>query len=632
MKSYQQLFAELKRRHVFKVAAIYGATAFVLLQGADLLVEALKLPLDFLTMLTVLVLFGFPFALILAWAFEITPDGVRRTESPTDEELAEIVDAPAPRRWPSGLLALGGVAALVFGAWWVGRQSAPPTDTAAGSVAAEDVAARLAMADVSADPRPSIAVLPFVNMSGEQQQEYFSDGMTEEILNTLARIRDLRVAARTSAFAYKGQSRDLREVGAELGVGYLLEGSVRKAGDQLRITAQLINASDGSHLWSEQYDRELADVFAIQTEIAEAIAKQLQVPLGLEGDDMLVTPTGDLAAYDLYLAGRRLMRERGASLSEAIRFFRAAVDRDSTWAPAWAALAEATEISIWYRVEYHDAGSLEAEIEARLRGAERAASRALELDPQNASALVALGSVQRDRGEWRASEDTYLRALTLDPDNAEAHQQYGELLGAIGRIAESVRALDRAVALDPAGVRITNLSFALDRDDRPAEALEVLEVGLRREPDVNFVVLWADAAYAHARSGQIERAAELLIRGVGAMGMPPWMDDVEATDAELRLVVRGIAENRLDLVPENLRPMIYPGILADMGEVDAALEVLRVGPHAWMPDIWMPAFDSLRARPEFQELMDSAGLGDATIQRTPAHERTRPLILGGTGE
>ena len=217
MKSYQQLFAELKRRHVFKVAAIYGATAFVVLQLADLLGQGLQLPAEFLSMVTVLVLLGFPFALILAWAFEVTPEGVRRTDRASNEELAAIVAEPASRRWPAGLLALAGVAALVGGRLVGGASergsgcSRRPPRPAADSL-------QLAYGDFADDARPSIAVLPFADMSREGDQEYFSDGMTEELLNTLANIRELRVSGRTSTFAYKDRDEDLRTIGHELGV------------------------------------------------------------------------------------------------------------------------------------------------------------------------------------------------------------------------------------------------------------------------------------------------------------------------------------------------------------------------------------------------------------------------------
>ena len=199
MRSYQQLFAELKRRKVFKVAAVYGATAFVLLQVADLLQEALELPGSFMPFILAVTLLGFPIALLLAWAFEVTPEGVQRTGAAGAGEIEGIVSAPMSQRWPAGLMALAGMVAMLAGAWWVGRQSV--SDAATPSEGSAEV--RLAMTDLSEDDRPSIAVLPFADMSRTQDQGYFVDGMTEEIFITLGKIKDLRVSGRTSAFAYR---------------------------------------------------------------------------------------------------------------------------------------------------------------------------------------------------------------------------------------------------------------------------------------------------------------------------------------------------------------------------------------------------------------------------------------------
>ncbi len=219
MKSYQQFFAELKRRKVFKVAAVYGAASFILLQMADLLGQGLRLGDTFLPFITAIVLLGFPLALILAWAFEVTPEGVQRTGAASAGEIEGLVSAPISQRWPAGLMALAGVGALVAGAWWVGRQTAVESATSsADNIAAAPAEVRLAFVDPSEDPRPSIAVLPFADMSRDGDQEYFSDGITEEILNTLAKIHDLRVSARTSAFAYKNVQLNLRDIGLELGV------------------------------------------------------------------------------------------------------------------------------------------------------------------------------------------------------------------------------------------------------------------------------------------------------------------------------------------------------------------------------------------------------------------------------
>jgi len=631
MKSYQQLFAELKRRHVFKVAAIYGATAFVLLQLADLLVEALKLPGDFLTMVTVLVLLGFPLALILAWAFEVTPEGVRRADAASQEELAEIVAQPASKRWPAGLLALAGVAALVLGAWWVGRQTAPGTGGAADPVTAGASAsgARLAYADLSEDDRPSIAVLPFADMSREGDQEYFSDGMTEEILNTLAKIDELRVSARTSTFAYKDRGVDLREIGHELGVRYVVEGSVRKDGDQLRITAQLIDARDGSHLWSDAYDRTLEGVFAIQTEIAQAIARELRTPLGLDDPSTLVEPVADLEAYDLYLAARARMRERGSSLTEAVRLYEAAIARDSTWAPAWAGLAEATEIRLWHEENFGGQPPDTAAIDAGLEAAEAAARRALALDPGNASALVALGSVLRDRFQWTESESAYRRALSLDPDNAEAHQQYAEMLMAVGRIDEAVVEANRAAALDPAPVRLSVLGNLLMLDDRYGEAERVIERGYDLDPE-HLRGVYGGLQY---EKGRYDEAREIW-------GPPPDIPQ-EEFDARWAEWISWLRGGELAAVPDTARQYLNPIDFMRLGEPDSAAAVLTRAGWGGGPTgltvqnlywLWLPTFDPIRSHPELRAYMTRLGLEGATVRRTPPERRELPTILGRAGE
>ena len=227
MRSYQQFFAELKRRHVFRVAAVYGAVSFGLIQLADPLTKALLLPDVFLTYVVAILILGFPLATVLAWAFEVTPDGVRKSMAATPAELDAIVAQPASHRWPSGLLALVGIGLLLAGAWWVGRRTGADATMVADASLSDD-RVQLALARPAEDPRPSIAVLPFVNMSDDERQEYFSDGMTEEILNVLTKLPDLRVTARTSAFAFKGERVDLRAVGDSLGVRYLIDGSVRK--------------------------------------------------------------------------------------------------------------------------------------------------------------------------------------------------------------------------------------------------------------------------------------------------------------------------------------------------------------------------------------------------------------------
>ncbi len=251
---YQRFFAELKRRRVFRVIAVYGIVAFALIEAADAIFPRVALPDWTVTLIVWLALLGFPVAVVIAWALELTPEGVRRTAEAAPGELAEIIAAPASKRWSSAVLALVGMSALLAGTWYAGRLSAPASGT--------DGAASLASA--------SIAVLPFADMSPDRDQEYFSDGISEELLNLLGKIPGLRVAARTSSFSFKGQNLEIPEIADRLNVAHVLEGSVRKADNQVRITAQLIDARSDTHLWSETWNRTLDDIFAIQDEIAAA--------------------------------------------------------------------------------------------------------------------------------------------------------------------------------------------------------------------------------------------------------------------------------------------------------------------------------------------------------------------------
>jgi TolB-like protein len=624
MNSYQQLFAELKRRHVFRVMAVYGAVAFGLIQLADPLAKALLLPDVFLTYVVVVLILGLPLALVLAWAFEVTPDGVRKAVAATPAEIDAIVTQPPSRRWPSGLLALAGIGLLVASAWWVGGHGGDATTQAADGASDLD-GARLALGAPAEDARPSIAVLPFVNMSDDESQEYFSDGMTEEILNVLAKLSGLRVTARTSAFAFKGESIDLRAVGDSLGVRYLIEGSVRKAGSQLRITAQLIDASDGSHVWSESYDRQLANVFEIQREIAEAVAGALTIPLGLEGDETLVAVTGDVEAYDLYLVGRARMRERGSGLVEARNLFEAAIAHDSVWAPAWAALAEVTELLVWGMMTRQPGTSPEEYVSRTLAEAERAARRALDLDPRSASALVALGSVHRDRAEWTEAEAAYLRALELDRDNPEAHQQYGEYLLDVGRISEGVRAIDRATVLDPADVRLGTLARALLFDDRRSEAIEVRELMAARErsPGQRALYLKSLASF-YLVGGHGEEAVDAYLRAKQA---DP--DRIPESVAEIEEFVAAIHGGNPARIPADVSLGMHPFHWVMVGERDRAirglLEVWGVVPRN--ADLWDPVYEPLLSDPRIEELLARRGLVGVEPHRTPVDERSELMTL-----
>jgi len=635
---YQRFFAELKRRHVFRIMAMYGAVGFVILQVADIAFPLLGLPEWTITLILALTLLGFPIAVILAWAFEVSPDGVKRTELAETGKISEIVAEPPARRWTPGVLALIGMVALVGGAWWVGRSTAPRGGSSGSGGAQAGVQAveagsdeavlQLAYADLSEDNRPSIAVLPFVNMSSDEEQEYFADGMTEELLNALAKVRELRVGGRTSSFAYKGQDKDLREIGDELGVRFLVEGSVRKQGDRLRITAQLVDAEDNFHMWSETYDRTVDDVFAVQEEIAESIAGELEVSLGLSGDQTLVIPTADLRAYDLYLAAQAQLRERNEGVAEAVRLYAAAVARDSSWAPAWAGLAQAQALVPYYLTPQAAGGDLASvqseEWERALAAAEQAARRALELDSDNAAAEVALGNVIRDRRQWQAAERHYLRALEIDPDNVEAHQQYAEYLAAIGRQDEAVRSAERGVALDPtSAIRNFILGYILVDLGRYAEAIQPLERAILLDPELLRVLPVLSDAYGALGDWE---SAERCVRGGLASGIPmegePDPEQLALLDQYLEAYYEAIRNRDGAMLEACCADVVGPWTFALLGDTDRALDALvewvAADPgygNEWQTSLWSPLWDGHRTDPRFVEALRHMNLEGIELQR-----------------
>jgi len=393
-------FEELKRRNVFKVTVIYVIVGWVLLQVADVLFSALNLPGWTVTLVAGLLIIGFPVALIFAWAFELTPEGVRR----------EGTAVPA----------------------------AEVEESAEREVVEESAAYASALAVSVADAK-SIAVLPFVNMSDDESNEYFSDGISEELLNLLAKIPKLRVAAQTSSFSLKGKEMQILEVGEILKVDHVLEGSVRKAGNQVRITAQLIKVDDGYHMWSETYDRTLDNIFAIQDEIAVAVVEQLKITL--LGQVPTVKKT-DPTAYALYLRARQLARQSNAKAWEqSIVLYQQALAAAPGYASAWAGLADVYSRQTNKALRSFDEGYALAL---------DAAEKALEVDPENADAHASLGSIAlSSNSDIAMSARHFEQALALGADNPDILLEAAILARSLGRQDVAIALLEFVVARDP---------------------------------------------------------------------------------------------------------------------------------------------------------------------------------------
>ncbi|MEJ2483745.1 MAG: hypothetical protein P8049_11705, partial [Gemmatimonadota bacterium] len=427
----QRFFAELKRRHVFRVSAVYGATAFVIVQAADVLQEALRLPEAFLTGVAVLALLGFPLAVALAWAFDRTPQGVVRTEAATTQEIQEIVAQPASRRWPSGLLALVGIAALAAAAWLTFVRTPSGAATGSGAVASEGV--------VPAEA--SLAVLPFANLSGDEETQPFADGLHDDLLTQLSKIGALTVISRTSVQEYRNTTKNVREIASELGVATVLEGGVQRAGDRYRINVQLIDADTDAHLWAEQYDGELttANIFDVQTDIATSIAEALQANLTAgEREQLERLPTESLEAYQYYQQARERRRfYEETDLRTGDRLASQAIELDPEFAEAWALRAVIASEMVGSR-QVVEGAEVDDEVE-----------RALESRPGESDFESLAGDILRRKGEMREALGRYERTAELAPRDPNTHFSSCETRRLLREYAEADASCERALELQP---------------------------------------------------------------------------------------------------------------------------------------------------------------------------------------
>jgi TolB-like protein len=476
-------WTRLRRRKVVQWGLAYAAGAWALLQVLGFAADSFGWPAVTKQLAMLGFAAGLPVAVVLAWYH-----GDRGHQRVTRSEFAII----------AVLLALGGG---IVG-WW-GHVAETPAGAAVAPAPAPTVT----------DER-SVAVLPFVNMSSDPEQEYFSDGMAEQVLDQLSRVPGLRVIARTSSFAFRSKEVDVATIAQRLNVSHVLEGSVRKAGNRVRITAQLIRASDSSHLWSETYDRELTDVFAIQDEIATAVVQKLKVTL-LGGKLPARSTTASLDAYSLYLQGRYLFDRHGREdMEKAVSLYRKALELDPSYAPAWAALAEVG----WILAEegYR-------EVDAAARDSLESAQRALHLDPQLALAHSMTGNIKFSYyWDWPAADASFKRAVACDPGDMGATFRSGLLALGLGRVNDAVALFRRAVTLSPISPSAHEwLSHAYLASNRLDDAEKEIRTALDLSPDLSqgwyrlgFVLLEKGMATAALEAMQKERAENWRLPGL----------------------------------------------------------------------------------------------------------------------
>lgn len=430
-----QIIQELQRRNVFRVAVGYIVSSWLLVQAADLVLENIGAPDWVMQTIMLILALGFPVALLFSWAYEVTPEGIKRESEIDRSGSITHVTGRKLDRAIVGMLVIA-LAYLAFDKFMLSGAREAAMVEAMTKTAAEQASTK---SQVKAEIGQSIAVLPFVNMSSDAEQDYFSDGLSEELLNLLAKIPSLRVAARTSSFSFKGQNLEIPEIARRLKVTHVLEGSVRKVGDQIRITAQLIKAEDGYHLWSETYDRTLDNVFAIQDEIASAVVAQLKITLLGEAPRVQAS---DPKAYAFYLQARQLGRQKTPdSLEKSNALYEQVLALDPGYAAAWGGLAsnyiQQTSNGLRPRAEGFEL-------------ARKSANKALAIDPEHAPAHAYLGEAALlDDLDLAAAARHIGRALELEPSNSEILRSGATLYRALGRLDQAVAVCEYMVELDP---------------------------------------------------------------------------------------------------------------------------------------------------------------------------------------
>jgi TolB-like protein/Tfp pilus assembly protein PilF len=582
-------FAELKRRNVYKVAVAYAVVAWLLIQAASIFFPAFDAPPWVMKIFIIVIIFGFPVALIFSWAFEITPEGIKlESEIAPNKSIARRTG----RKIVAVTIALAVVAAGLF-VYQLVRSNygvAPRQDASA---------ARTEAATVS---NKSIAVLPFDNLSHDPDNAYFCEGVQDEILTRLAKVADLKVISRTSTQHFKSTPDNLPQIAKQLGVAHILEGSVQKASDQVRVNVQLINAMTDAHLWADTYDRKLTDIFAVESEIAKTIAETLQARLtGSEKSSIAKRPTVNPEAYELYLKGRFFAEKRtGADLRKSIEYYDQAIAKDPNYALAYVGLAD----SHLLLTAYGTLSPKEAASPARA-----ALKKALELDDSLAQAHASSGLLATVELDLKRGISELERAIQLNPNYATAHHWIALPLTAIGQFDRGILEGKRAIELDPLSLIINaDLCWVYFNgrrfDEAEAQARKTLEM------DPRFYV-------AHYYLGEA-----LQFKGKLADAIAEFQKSYDLNNDPFSLAVLGqayarqgktdeaqkvLARLREQAKSQYISPYAFAVVLTALGDKAHAIDELEHGYDDTGFYISLikvdPLFDNLRGDPRFEALV-----------------------------
>lgn len=576
---------ELRRRNVFRVTIAYVMLAWITAQVAELALDSFGSPLWVIQTLLLLLALGLPLAVFFAWAFELTPEGLKKEK---DVDRSESITNRTGHKLDYAIIAML-VAALLF----VVSDNYDLDESAPDGTSAQS-------------QYVSIAVLPFVNMSNDKDQDYFSDGISEELLNLLAKIPEFRVAGRTSSFTFKGQNLDLREIGQSLGVENILEGSVRKSANRIRITAQLISVSDGFHLWSETYDRTLDDIFAVQDDIATKVVSALEIELlgGAQGQSTFRVGIDNVEAYDAYLKGLFYYDKSGESnLQKAVMHMQEAVTLVPESAMAWAGLSRALS---------GYAGQSSTDPADIIRRARAAAEKAHTLNPNLAEANLAIGEIKYDWDwDWAGARLAIESTLALSPANLDAQLLRANLFFTHGQLDQSEELIRDVLARDPLNDRVPRMLVGiLYARKRFEEAAEMGERLVQNDPTMPFTRGRLTAIYTllgqvTVALGHAQHEPEPFVR---------FLSLAIAHHAAGNLDEAADAQQQLEESYGDLAAYQQAVLFAFWGENDTALDWLERAYEQRDPGILDIksdiAFDALQAHPRFIAILKKMNLAD----------------------
>ena len=573
------LFAELKRRNVIRVGLAYAVLAWLLLQVADVIFGVAQLPDWSLTLVAIILGLGFIPTVFFAWAFELTPEGIKRE---ADVDRSASVTHQTGRKLDVAIIVLLVVAIGLFTA----ESFRPDTPTTAKSDTQTPTTE--AAPDAADDTyQASIAVLAFDNMSPDPDNAFFAEGISEEILNILSRIEGLKVASRTSAFSFAGKDVPIPRIAEQLGVEHVLEGSVRKAGNQVRITAQLIDSASDAHLWSDTYDRDLTDIFKVQEEIAQAITDSMASLLGVR-DVEVEAPTENLRAYELFLEGRRVFYQRGTTLDLALEKLQAAVRLDPEFADAWAYLAATGWVIPGYPTETTAEDAMNISLEA--------VEKALMLSPDHPLALAVRSQHETDQRDRISGIEIGRRAAALTANDTTPLLWHGIDLLHAGYVAEGIPFLERAHQADPlVGINSGVLGVAYLAAGREAAAVDLITFAAENGWRHGYTV-WAAELLAQGRLK--EALANALPEG-DSDWIQSWKDLASSQDPQAEL-------EAIAVEPDGALAYLVSGNADGLfAHADRLVEQTH---QSWLRHAWQPSTEWLREDPRFFDIATRLGL------------------------